>query len=424
MSNNISTNPKLTILIPTRNRAQFLDKSLKRIVRSINFAEVKEGEVEVIIVDNHSQDETVEVVKKWSDRCDFIKSFKHEEPYHSAEESLFHGMKYCKGDYIWSFGDDDYMTYDAVSAMFSLIKKNVYDLIVTNFRLCFLDDPISEQRLPSYVPALKEQCDSIVEYKTYNLFKDFGFWHVTAGFSLCCFRREKFKIDSFAELMAISRIYSYSSAIFLSFCKGKAAFILKPLSCMTINKKEDEFTRISEIAESGGNLPYYSWSNGFLKLISELSVRTKIPLSFFLSCRELIFIRDSKINVIRCVADSMIANLVSNINYFCSTNITGFRTYLGYLQSLVSDYKNILIKNDCAKNFSPKFRKLFKKLEVIFYYCPSFLLKRRLKIIAKKIESKSRFMYDNNEYNSKIGPDPIVLGRGITLNYGKIKKIK
>ena len=42
----------------------------------------------------------------------------------SAEESLFHATKFVNTDYIWSFGDDDYIRINAFEGIVKIIEDN------------------------------------------------------------------------------------------------------------------------------------------------------------------------------------------------------------------------------------------------------------------------------------------------------------
>ena len=56
MSNNKTTTPKISVLIPTKNRANSLDKALNSLLNQ------KYKNFEVVIVDGFSDDNTFEVV--------------------------------------------------------------------------------------------------------------------------------------------------------------------------------------------------------------------------------------------------------------------------------------------------------------------------------------------------------------------------
>jgi len=125
-------NPKLTIIVPTKNRSHILKITLQRIIRSVYFAKLEKGKVEILIVNNFSNDGTEELVKNFMTKHDFIKYYHHKVPYSCAEESLLNSFDKCRGDYIWTFGDDDYMNVSAILKVFNLIKNDHYGLLIMN----------------------------------------------------------------------------------------------------------------------------------------------------------------------------------------------------------------------------------------------------------------------------------------------------
>jgi glycosyltransferase involved in cell wall biosynthesis len=70
------TKPLLSICIPTYNRAEYLDKSIASIIRQKEF---HRGDVELVIADNASDDNTEEVVKKYQEKYENIVYFKNNE---------------------------------------------------------------------------------------------------------------------------------------------------------------------------------------------------------------------------------------------------------------------------------------------------------------------------------------------------------
>lgn len=77
--------PKLSVVINTKNVATTLEKTL----RSAQFAD------EIVIVDAHSTDETIEIAKQYTDRIFFMKGPNYVEPYRNLALS--------KAQYPWVF---------------------------------------------------------------------------------------------------------------------------------------------------------------------------------------------------------------------------------------------------------------------------------------------------------------------------------
>jgi len=91
---------KVSVIIPTRNRAKILEKTLGRLVRDDGFSEI-------IIVDGASEDETPEIVES------FMKSYKNVRiKYHrshkreGSSKASNIGMKLADGDILIRLDDD------------------------------------------------------------------------------------------------------------------------------------------------------------------------------------------------------------------------------------------------------------------------------------------------------------------------------
>ena len=103
--------PLLSICIPTYNRAEYLAKSLDSL---ICLPEFNTSEVEVVISDNASTDNTQEIVKIYTDRYNTIHYYRNEENIKDKNfpTSIVHAngkfRKLCNDTLIYS---DDYLSY-------------------------------------------------------------------------------------------------------------------------------------------------------------------------------------------------------------------------------------------------------------------------------------------------------------------------
>ena len=89
MKKNIKT-PKISILIRAFNESKWINICLKK----INEQSIKP--FEIIVVDNNSNDGTIEIIKKFYKKT---KIYKYNQNY-APGKMLNFGMSKCKGDYI------------------------------------------------------------------------------------------------------------------------------------------------------------------------------------------------------------------------------------------------------------------------------------------------------------------------------------
>lgn len=122
--------PQLSICIPTYNRAAYLRQSLESILLS---TKDYEKDIEIIISDNASPDETCKVVAEHQRKHSFINYHRNDTTV-PAEKNFYLVASLAKGDYIWLFGDDDLMEPHAIAAILKRINEN-HNLVICNYPL-------------------------------------------------------------------------------------------------------------------------------------------------------------------------------------------------------------------------------------------------------------------------------------------------
>jgi glycosyltransferase involved in cell wall biosynthesis len=93
--------PFFSIIIPTYNRAEFIEESLRSVL------EQSYTHYEIIVVDNCSTDNTGEVLRPYIE-AEQIRFVKHEENYERAR-SRNTGMSAARGDFVTFLDSDDFM---------------------------------------------------------------------------------------------------------------------------------------------------------------------------------------------------------------------------------------------------------------------------------------------------------------------------
>lgn len=105
-------NPKLTISIPTWNRAEFLRENLLTMLPGIQA--LPAGIVEVFISDNASTDETPQLLAELSQQYPCIRYVSQPEN-RGANANFYTVLKEAQGDYVWLLGDDDHIKAESLS---------------------------------------------------------------------------------------------------------------------------------------------------------------------------------------------------------------------------------------------------------------------------------------------------------------------
>lgn len=129
---------KLSICIPTYNRANYLKETLDSIVEQLD------DEVEIAISDNASTDNTKEIIEAYQKRYPNIIYYQSNEN-KGPDRNYYNAIKIANGEFCWLLGSDDLLTVDAIKRVkdqyikqtpdldFILATSEVYDIELKKF---------------------------------------------------------------------------------------------------------------------------------------------------------------------------------------------------------------------------------------------------------------------------------------------------
>ena len=112
-------NIKLSVAIPTYNEARYIREALDSIISQLG--EINE-EVEIVVSDNASTDETSEIIGEYQRKYPFIKYFCNDENL-GADRNFDLAVRRSKGEYVWLFSDDDKLKSGAIKKVLEVLKK-------------------------------------------------------------------------------------------------------------------------------------------------------------------------------------------------------------------------------------------------------------------------------------------------------------
>lgn len=173
------TKPLLSICIPTYNRAEYLEKSLESLVSQPEFAQI-----EVVISDNASTDNTEEVCRSYQKKYPNIHYFKNTENIH--DRNFPSVLMRASGVYRKLFNDTVIYEKDCLAYIIELIKKYTSDRIFLFF--------LNAQKLPRRINAecLLNDFEDFCTITGHRLtwIASFGLWeedceNLDAEFSFC-----------------------------------------------------------------------------------------------------------------------------------------------------------------------------------------------------------------------------------------------
>lgn len=118
--------PRISIITPSFNQGQFIEQTILSIINQ------GYPNLEYIIIDGGSNDETVDIIKKYKDNLTYWVSEKDNGQAHAINK----GLRYCTGDIFNWINSDDYLEEGALFAIADGFKEPAIDMIagaVQNF---------------------------------------------------------------------------------------------------------------------------------------------------------------------------------------------------------------------------------------------------------------------------------------------------
>ncbi|TWT52519.1 Abequosyltransferase RfbV [Rubripirellula amarantea] len=124
------TRPLLSICVPTYSRAEMLDTCLATILPQL---EPLGDEVECVICDNASTDETPAVVERYSSQFTCVRAYRNDSNIGIIGNITKVASVLARGEFVWMVGDDDGLIAGAVKRVLLFLKENPsLDLVALN----------------------------------------------------------------------------------------------------------------------------------------------------------------------------------------------------------------------------------------------------------------------------------------------------
>jgi hypothetical protein len=215
--------PKLSICIPTFNRAGILRDTLAQIARSVECLSLEARDlVEVIIVDNASTDGTPEVVAEFVESLPNLQIGRNPENV-GVERNIVNALQLGTGEWVWPLGDDDFISPDALPRILEILSEPDRDLglLLLNYG----------QRGHDGREELSQRVCAVPDGWRGTLFGDDGLYKFAGSFDLLAFisaiivRRSllKFHVD-----YGVFKSYYGHVGIIAASCAGCGVGVLGP----------------------------------------------------------------------------------------------------------------------------------------------------------------------------------------------------
>ena len=128
------TNPFVSVIIPNYNHARYLDERIQSVLNQTyqNF--------EVIILDDKSTDNSVEVINKYKDNPHITNIVVNKENSGSTFKQWHKGFELAKGDLIWIAESDDKCEKELLSTLIEFFEKDPDCVLAYTESIMFKDD--------------------------------------------------------------------------------------------------------------------------------------------------------------------------------------------------------------------------------------------------------------------------------------------
>ena len=115
----------VSIVVPVYNAEKYVDRCIESILGQ------SYTNIEVIIIDDSSKDNSLAICRKYSEQDKRVKVFSKENKGVSAARNL--GIEKARGEYLMFADADDYIDKDMVGDMLGLLKENGADIAVSGW---------------------------------------------------------------------------------------------------------------------------------------------------------------------------------------------------------------------------------------------------------------------------------------------------
>ena len=130
--NKIDYIPKISVIIPVNNMEEYLPQCLDSVTNQTL------TEIEIICVDDGSDDNSLEILKSYAEKDERIMILKQENLHSGVARNA--GLSVAKGEYLSFLDSDDYFELNMLEEMYKKIKRMNSDIIVCKSKAIDLEN--------------------------------------------------------------------------------------------------------------------------------------------------------------------------------------------------------------------------------------------------------------------------------------------
>lgn len=111
---------KFSIIIPSFNQPDFIEETLKNVLRLKEVAETNQCKLEVLLFDNESEVAVQEIISRYFNKLDHVEIKKDKGQF----DAINKGIKKCSGDYWTWLNTDDLINEKGFEKLIRVLLKN------------------------------------------------------------------------------------------------------------------------------------------------------------------------------------------------------------------------------------------------------------------------------------------------------------
>ena len=137
---------KLSIIIPAYNSAKYLSYCLDSLLEQDN------PQYEVFCIDDGSEDNSLEIIKKYEEK--FHNFYVIEQVHQGLSAARNQGLKYAKGEYVYFMDSDDILVPDFIASALQKVQEYQLDVLLFSFEN-FCDDSVMYEKYKERIQKIK-----------------------------------------------------------------------------------------------------------------------------------------------------------------------------------------------------------------------------------------------------------------------------
>ena len=316
----------VSVIVPVYNTSKYLRKCLDSLVNQTY------KNIEIIIINDGSTDNSDEIIKEYEQKYNFIKYFKNENQGISKTRNF--GIEKANGEYILFVDSDDYVDETLIEKAYNYANENNLDMVVWDYYQNYDDKKLEEYRLPEF------NITNILETPT--LLNDLNYAPWNKLYKKCLWDNHEFPMLKYEDFGILPRVFLECKRIGkINECLNY--YLVRDNSeTTTMNSKVFDILKVLEL-----NNNYFKENDILKKIYSEVEYLNVYHLTIYI-------IRQ------RYQKDKKIANKFIDEAYkFLDYNFPSWRKNKYYNKRNL--FKRIIEKNKTFAKIYCSFYRTFKK---------------------------------------------------------------